>query len=335
MKVKLLIKLAFMFSLSAVESVLAQEPAQGPVTLPQQALDLRHLFGLLSSQNVALRKEPATKPDAVARGLAKVKAHSFASADYPGADESIVLDISNGTALGTFQYSATSSSTAFIFKGTSYTTFVVPGAKAAVLAGEDNLGFMVGSYVDASATHGFIYENGTVITNHFPGASQTLLWDIADSSLDGSPIQVGSFAYSDGIMHGFWHNSSGIFGLDFPGAVQTEALGVNASGAIVGTWFDNAGSAHGFLFSGNNFIPLGFPLATQTEAFGINDSGDIAGLYFDASGNEHGFVFSRGTWNEVDVAGAARTALTRIKNNGVITGLFVDQIGEIHGLIGR
>ncbi len=76
----------------------------------------------------------------------------------------------------------------------------------------------------------------------------------------------------------------------FPGAVHTQAFGINTAGQIVGE-FTDPGSFHGFLFDGATFTPLDvpFPGAFNTEARGINDAGQIVGEFEDPSGR-HGFL---------------------------------------------
>src|SRR5215472_15421043 len=72
--------------------------------------------------------------------------------------------------------------------------------------------------------------------------------------------------------------------IDFPGAVLTNAQGINPGGEIVGIYRDTAGKQHGFLLSGGNFSSIDYPGAIATDARGISPGGDIVGAFTDAPG---------------------------------------------------
>ena len=63
--------------------------------------------------------------------------------------------------------------------------------------------------------------------------------------------------------------------IDFPGAVLTNAQGINPGGEIVGFYLDTAGKQHGFLLSGGNFTSIDYPGAIVTGARGINPGGTL------------------------------------------------------------
>src|SRR5271169_2860925 len=67
--------------------------------------------------------------------------------------------------------------------------------------------------------------------------------------------------------------------IDFPGALQTEATGINNSGQVAGWYQDGSEKTHGFLDVNGTFTPIDVPGAILTEAFGINNQGDIVGGY--------------------------------------------------------
>jgi uncharacterized membrane protein len=81
--------------------------------------------------------------------------------------------------------------------------------------------------------------------------------------------------------------------IDVPGAISTNALGINPRGDIVGGYGDTSINFHGFLLSKGKFTTIDVPGAVQTEAIGNNPQGDIVGGYVDTSGNFHGFLLSR------------------------------------------
>jgi probable HAF family extracellular repeat protein len=62
-----------------------------------------------------------------------------------------------------------------------------------------------------------------------------------------------------------------------PGAVETEAHGINAFGQIVGSWQDASGNTHGFLYNAGTFTSFDYPGSNQTTPYAINNAGDIVG----------------------------------------------------------
>ena len=68
--------------------------------------------------------------------------------------------------------------------------------------------------------------------------------------------------------------------IDFPGAVLTNAQGINAGGEIVGSYNDagTPSKTHGYVLSGGQFRSIDFPGARVTNARGIGPRGDIVEL---------------------------------------------------------
>jgi probable HAF family extracellular repeat protein len=92
-----------------------------------------------------------------------------------------------------------------------------------------------------------------------------------------------------GGRHGAQAASFAFTPLDVPGAISTEARGINPRGQIVGIYADSTGE-HGFLYDRGVFTTIEVPGASGTQAFGINPRGQIVGLYFDSTGGQHGFL---------------------------------------------
>jgi uncharacterized membrane protein len=127
---------------------------------------------------------------------------------------------------------------------------------------------------------------------------------------------------------------------DFPGAVLTNAQGINAQGEIVGLYTDTAGKTHGFIRSGEHYRSVDFPEAGATQLRGISQTGDMVGSYqrSDESGGlpVHGFLMTRrGTFFKVDYPGHANTIAQRILADGTILGCYhdTDTMGTMHGFI--
>src|SRR5262249_41488537 len=76
----------------------------------------------------------------------------------------------------------------------------------------------------------------------------------------------------------------------FPGSVDTQALGVNNLGEIVGDYVDTGGVMHGFLDNAGSFTTLDPIGSTATTINGINDLGTVVGFYVNAAGATIGTI---------------------------------------------
>ena len=121
--------------------------------------------------------------------------------------------------------------------------------------------------------------------------------------------------------------------IDFPGAVLTNAQGINDQGEIVGFYTDGGGRTHGFVQSGGHFRSVDYPNADATQALGIGPAGDIVGTYQRAGEPGpiagaipiHGFLMTRrGGFFKVDYPGHQNTIAQRILPDGTILGCFHD-----------
>ncbi|HEY6945583.1 MAG TPA: hypothetical protein VI431_10630 [Candidatus Acidoferrum sp.] len=120
--------------------------------------------------------------------------------------------------------------------------------------------------------------------------------------------------------------------IDFPGAVETGAAGINNLGQIVGGYALPDGSRHGFLYSGGVFTTIDDPNdLISSEALGINNSGQIVGAYLLDSPEEghtfegaHAFIYNAGVFTTLDypAAGVDHTTATKINNAGNVVGVY-------------
>ena len=120
------------------------------------------------------RATPAA-PAAIARGAtarAAAKVLSFATADFPGAALSQVLDMDGTTAVGGFRFdpnSPGSRANAFTFAGGVYQILSVPGSNESIATGINSSGLIVGVSIDlAGVSRGFSANGGTFSAIEFP-----------------------------------------------------------------------------------------------------------------------------------------------------------------------
>jgi probable HAF family extracellular repeat protein len=171
------------------------------------------------------------------------------------------------------------------------------------------------------------------------GAPQT-------QSVDGGNASIGSFAYTTStatIISGTFLFDTVIIPppaftystIRYPGAEQTELVGLNNHGDIVGSALIN-GTWRGFLFQKGSFTLLTQgPLAdSQTFPSAINDRGDIVGSLTTADGIQHGFILAAGKVRVFDHPSAtSRTVAAGINESGTVVGYFIDQAGVFHAFV--
>lgn len=107
--------------------------------------------------------------------------------------------------------------------------------------------------------------------------------------------------------------------VDVPGAMFTEATGINNLDQIVGTYTDSANHQHGFVYDGSNFTTIDFPGGDGTNGFGINDSGEVVGTFGDSEGT-FGFLKSGTSFAPISVQGSIATQALGINGAGDIVG---------------
>ncbi len=210
----------------------------------------------------------------------------------------------------------------FEASGQTYTTIDFPGSVATLAVDINNLGQIVGRYIDSGGVnHGYLLNNGAFSSITFPGAAFTRAIGI---NLNGDI--VGSYYTPNELKSVFEHGfllRGGVFtAINFPNAVVTVAIGINASGDIAGYYVDNTtDTRHGFMLHAGVFSSIDYPGTSYTEAWKINDSGQIAGRYVGADGNYHVYLLSNGTFTSFDYPGALQTALQGYSHAGGLNNL--------------
>ncbi|KAJ3328321.1 hypothetical protein HDU76_010166 [Blyttiomyces sp. JEL0837] len=94
---------------------------------------------------------------------------------------------------------------------------------------------------------------------------------------------------------GYNTNQFDIFFFQFPGSVNTQALGVNKKHELVGVYVSADGNMHGFvakgLESGNGKIMnIDAPGGVNTTINGLNDKGELVGFFISTTSGTNGFT---------------------------------------------
>src|SRR5437764_15221099 len=89
--------------------------------------------------------------------------------------------------------------------------------------------------------------------------------------------------------------------VNVPGAVATEARGINNTGEIVGFYKTVACADYdikvpscptkGFKYVNGAYVKLMVPNSVSTAVMGVNELGDLVGFYKKADGTRHGFIW--------------------------------------------
>jgi probable HAF family extracellular repeat protein len=131
----------------------------------------------------------------------------------------------------------------------------------------------------------------TVSLISVPGSLVTVVSKINDAG-----NIVGAYLDANGATHGFLFSNGRYSSIDFPGAVATEALGINnkINFDIVGDYTDAHGVTHGFLLQGGNFSIVDAPFAVNSAVTAISDNEKIVGIYDTGGANIGGFTGTLG-----------------------------------------
>jgi probable HAF family extracellular repeat protein len=145
------------------------------------------------------------------------------------------------------------------------------------------------------------------------------------SRINGWGSVVGTFKDSSGKMHGFKHYSNGAaIALDYPGAAETSATGINDNGAVVGWYSKNVPPnewKHGFIYSNGKWATLDFP-GTQTTLSGISNTNLIIATTNQGSTSLNSYIYVNNTFKKMVMpnSNVPTYAFGVSLNKGLITG---------------
>ena len=260
--------------------------------------------------------------------------YTFETIDVPGVD---FLQLSASSDFGDYAGSTRSADgekiVAFTLIDGVFTTYDFPGSQNTYFFALGNNGDAAGHYEDSDGLcHGVVLRNGELEQYDFPGAVETELWGISDST----GALTGNFIDASGIRRGF----SGDEIVEVPGAVETFADFVNSSGGMVGSYVDAEGLYYPYVRTPTGrFVPLNLPRAELLEYFfvhGINDANVIVARtkrVDDVPGTLVG-TFQEGL-QRLEVPDSVSTEGYNINQDGSIVGHYDSADGRRHGFIAR
>ena len=196
--------------------------------------------------------------------------YTFETIEVPGVDFLAVTASSDFEDYAGYTKSADGEKeVAFTLIDGIFTTYDFPDSQKTHFYALGNDGRAAGHYEDSEGLfHGVILENGELRQYDFPDAVETQILGISDAT----GVLTGNFIDASGIRRGF----TGETIIEFPGAPETYADFVNASGAVVGSYVDVDGTYHAYVYNPNGtFTSVKIPGAEFLEYFfihGINDT---------------------------------------------------------------
>lgn len=123
--------------------------------------------------------------------------------------------------------------------------------------------------------------------------------------------------------------------LQYPGAIYTDATGINNAGTVVGTYFDANGIPHGYTYDGITYTSINFPGAIYNYAFGVSPLGHLVGSHSHTAeaGPYHAFYAQSGSFTEFDYPGM-ETDARAMNGSGAIIGIYNSGYGTPdHGFL--
>lgn len=231
-------------------------------------------------------------------------------------------------------------------------------------------GNITGTYFDVNAVrHGFVrtVANGTATFTTFDvaEAGTSTKQGTFPMNIDATGNITGLYKDANGLFHGFLRAANGTITapIDAPGASTgasgsgftfsgTIALGLDATGDIMGIYADTNSVFHGFVYTASSNAPTfttfdvsgagstGFISGTAPTS--INATGDIVGIYDDANGVNHGFLRAAATGTitaPIDAPGASTSGMisgtlpTSINAADAATGFYADSNSVFHGFV--
>ncbi|MCY3741877.1 MAG: T9SS type A sorting domain-containing protein [Candidatus Poribacteria bacterium] len=211
-------------------------------------------------------------------------------------------------------------------------TYDFPGSQNTYFFALGNNGNAAGHYEDTDGLyHGIILENGQLREYNFPDSVETQIYGISDAT----GALTGNFIDASGIRRGF----SGEIIVEFPGAPETFADFVNASGRMVGSYIDTDGIYHAYVRSlKGKFTSIKLPTVEKLEYYfihGISDADTIVARSKAVDDVPRTYVGKFGVLQELRFPGSVSTEGYNINQDGSVVGYYDTADGRRHGFIAR
>ena len=212
------------------------------------------------------------------------------------------------------------------------------GATETDTYGINNGGTIAGDYVtSAGVQHGMTLKGTTLVTFDHPGCVTAPPTATAGYGINTAGVVAGWCASSttgNDIAFVWSPTTKKFVDLKVPGAVSTQATGINDKGWIAGLYFDSAATQHGFYYDGKAYHKLDVAGATVTAAWDVNNSG-IVTVNATTAGVQDAYLYNTATkkYTKIDVPGATTSVAHAINSKGDIDYTIFDSAGNRHGVL--
>jgi hypothetical protein len=206
--------------------------------------------------------------------------HSWATLDVHGAQSTEIDAIDGSNYAG--KYHDASGDHGFLYDGTNWTTFKVPGDRLHI-GGISGTTITVDYRTILSGHPSFLYD-GTTWTQIVSPAGSSIS---NINGIDGNRIVgYGDFSGWQGFLYdGATWTMLNV--LNMGGTVPMDIDGTN----IVGFYNDPSYNYYGFLYDGTKWTTFGMPGEPRTFVTGI-EGNTLVGYYMDAANSYHGFIYT-------------------------------------------
>jgi hypothetical protein len=223
---------------------------------------------------------------------------NFTFINYPGADLTEAVGINDsGLISGTAYMAENTAAVGFTYDGANFNQIAVPNQEFTLVNGINNAGAVVGGYGDGTVNKAFEDIAGRFRNVTPPPRG----WIEAQGRAINSLGEIVGLTTGSSTT-GFSFKNGTFRTLSVPSSYNTQALGLNDKGIVVG-FYDacTPGCAfHGFALSGGKYSVLDYPGAMETQAFGVNNAGEAVGTYTFDQKTYYGFVTSTITTADID-----------------------------------
>ena len=260
--------------------------------------------------------------------------YTYESIDVPGVDFLAVTASSDFEDYAGYTKSADGEKDiAFTLIDGVFKTYDFPGSHNTYFYALGNNGNAAGYYEDSEGHHrGIVLENGELRQYDFPDSVETEIYGISDAT----GALTGNFIDASGVRRGFTRDII----VEYPGASETFADFINASGGMVGSYVDDDGTYTPYLRAADGrFVSFDLPTEETYEFFYVHGQtdtkisvargkvvGDVPRTYVGS------FL---GGLHELKVPGSVSTEGYNINQDASVVGHYDSPDGRRHGFVAR
>lgn len=179
----------------------------------------------------------------------------------------------------------------------------------------------------------FIWDSGQLVDLGTFGGAVSAAWDV-----NRALKVVGSAAVeAAGLSRAFLWSGGQMADLStLPGCVSASALGINASGDVVGSCLALDGrqqATRPFMWSAGELTALPAAAEVSAAAVAINDAGWAAGWTLDGDGRQRAVLWRDGQQIDLGTLGGAEAEATGLNGGGDVVGWAMTPLGVFHAFI--